>query len=61
MLGAALLAGVAGRVAGALLPVLPTIVTGAVVLLVFGTVYLGSATLLGLPEAGRFLGRLRRR
>jgi putative peptidoglycan lipid II flippase len=61
MLGAALLAGVAGRVAGALLPVLPTIVTGAVVLLVFGTVYLGSAALLGLPEAGRFLGRLRRR
>jgi putative peptidoglycan lipid II flippase len=61
MAGAAGVAGVAGLGVGTLLPALSPLLTGALVLLVFGGIYFALVAALGLPEVGRFLGRFRGR
>jgi putative peptidoglycan lipid II flippase len=58
MLAAAVAAAVVGRATGMILPALPTLITGGVVLAVFGSVYFGVAAALGLPEARRVVRRI---
>jgi len=60
MLFAAAVAAALGRVLDAFLPAMDPIVEAAIVLPVFGILYLALALLLGLPEAGRLLRRFGR-
>jgi hypothetical protein len=43
-----------------LLPLVPTLLKGALVMGAFGATYFAVAAALGLPEVGRFLNRFRR-
>jgi putative peptidoglycan lipid II flippase len=61
MLLAAGVAAAAARGATFLLPPLHPVLTGAIVLSLFGAVYFAVTAALGLPEVGRLLARVRRR
>jgi len=61
MVGAAGTAAIVARGTAMLLPALHPILMGGVVLAVFGAVYFAAGMAFGVPEAGRTLGRLRRR
>lgn len=60
MLGAALVASVAGYAVGAVLPPLDAILAAVLVVGSYGLVYLAVAGALGLPEVGRTVARFRR-
>jgi putative peptidoglycan lipid II flippase len=60
MMGAALFAALVGRGLGMLLPGIPSLLKGALVMGVFAATYFAVAAALGLPEVGRFLNRFRR-
>jgi putative peptidoglycan lipid II flippase len=59
MAGAASAAAAVGRATGMLLPELPALIAGAIVLGTFGISYFAVAAGLGLPEVNRFLARMR--